>query len=254
MSFTPDPEQFALTIPATWGGVADLPEDVSSALDQLYAANRVEPRPIKPDVESIKDAAQEVYRLSDAMAAADHFTEAKTRVVSALAKTVVARTRNAAPEVIKAITPAFNDAVAEYTEALDQLPESMDAESLLTHPGALAAYERAKDADRVLIRYDRWITHLAHLGLPRSTEIKQSEWWTELRLMAPTTRAELTTLGYRKDLNVRDLTPQFVIAARESVEFKLNTPQESWELYQRIEQQQVPDTVMTFPKRRLFRG
>jgi hypothetical protein len=161
--------------------------------------------------------------------------EAKTRAMTKAAGAVLAAAGNAVPEVIGSLEPTFTRAVDEFRESVALLPDELTAQTLVTAGAAtLDAYQSAVASAAVIERIDAWLGTVGRLSnfadhLQRPI----------LRTLEPKNRSEYFELAQERD-SLR-LPGHYVAAVRLNVPFKMSTPAECSEVWERIESAPVPE-------------
>lgn len=156
---------------------------------------------------------------------------AKQDAVNAAAREVLTQAGAAVPEIIKQLTPRLEKAAAEFATAVELLPDDLSDTALVqAGPAVLAAYQDAVATQAVLTEIDNWVASLATMaiqGLAGPVD-------PVMRLLRPADASQLMRLDNARGSFGR-LAPHYVVAAREGVEFGLNTPQEAARLRADIE-------------------
>jgi hypothetical protein len=218
--------------------VGKLPTALADAINAFDAARVVEEPHAGFDPSEVtgKNAADTVSKLAAALVAASEFSEARSQVLYALALRILRTAGAVVPEVLDSLSPAFEQAVAAFTEAVSELPDDLSSDALVAAgPAVLAAYHRALEAQSAIARIDGWIDRLR--GLPAYAGYKSD---MTLRVFAPLTRGQLQALvnassGGASQLG--HLNPLYVCAVNEGIEFKLNSPIEAAAIREEIEKQ-----------------
>ncbi|WP_322859548.1 hypothetical protein U8D42_17260 [Mycobacterium europaeum] len=156
---------------------------------------------------------------------------AKQDAVNAAARDVLVKAAEAVPGVIEQVTPEFDRAASEFTEAVSGLPDDLsDAAIVQAGPAVLGEYQRAAQAQTVIGGFDHWIASLRSLpGLG----VGQVDPVT--RVLRPVSVSQLSHLDNAQTKRYGQLNPLYVVAVREGVEFALNTPQEAAQIRAGIE-------------------
>ena len=151
--------------------------------------------------------------------------KAKRRLLDSAAREVLGLGRAAVPEVVKQLTPKFDEAAAEYTEAVLVLPDEITSDSLVTAgPAVVSAYQTAQNAVGYLGQISSWVASTANLGLGLGTDME-----VVIRILRPENGLQLAKLEEAHQLSgnanaaLRALDPIYVAAARHSVPFGINT-------------------------------
>lgn len=148
----------------------------------------------------------------------------------------------AAPDAIEQLAPEFDAAAARYADAVYRLPVAVTTEQIVNGGDAdvLGALNDAKKAAADLAVFDAFVTGLSDLpGVGRMAQ-------PPVRLIRPTTpkvffrMSDAHQKGGRLVSDVeRQLNPLWLTAARDGVEFRLQTPRESRELVDALEAERV---------------
>ncbi|MGV9945287.1 hypothetical protein [Rhodococcus aetherivorans] len=167
-------------------------------------------------------------RLVPALKAGDHpgrspLDEAKRRMLDAAARDVLAKATAAVPVVIDRLTPEFDKHAEAYTTAVAALPDIVDSDSLV-QAGAIAvtAYATAQTEAIWLNKVSSWVAETR--DLPGFTGLDVD---VPLRILRPADAVQLTKLDAAQYTNVDQtlgaLNKVFYTAAREGIEFGINT-------------------------------
>jgi hypothetical protein len=156
--------------------------------------------------------------------------KAKRHVLKAAASQVIGLGRAAIPAVIEQLTPAFDKAAAEYTEAVSTLPDEITADRLVTGgPSVVSAYQAAQNAASYLNSVSLWVASTAAITgvLARDMEVV-------LRILRPENGIQLSKLEDAHQLQanaaITALNPVYVAAVRLGVPFGINTLREAAQL------------------------
>jgi hypothetical protein len=213
----------------------NLPKELGSAVEVFEALRWVETgRAVEFDLAGVTAANAEAKvtefanRLVPAMKTGDHLArtpleEAKSRMLKAAARDVLNQAAAAVPVVITELTPAFNEHVEAYVAAVDSLPESIDSESLVDAGAvAVSAYATAQIEAAWLGNVSSWVAGTS--GLPG---FAGSDADPALRILRPADATQLAKLDSAQrttvDRTLYSLNPVFYTAAREGIEFGINT-------------------------------
>jgi hypothetical protein len=215
-----------------------LPKALSNAFDIFEALRYAEvERPVSFDLASVTadNAEQKVREFAEKLMptrAIDRFStlaEAKRQALYLAARDMVAKAGAAVPEIVKQLTPDFDRAATEFTEAVKLLPDNVTSEALVSAgPAALEAYQAARSASAAIAGVDEWLSSLEEIpGLA-------SERLPLLRVLRPATNGQIYRLEQARDARVDSaherLNKVYVEAARLGIEFGINTPREAVEL------------------------
>lgn len=160
--------------------------------------------------------------------------EAKSRMLKAAARDVLNQAAVAVPVVIAELTPGFNEHAQAYIAAVGLLPDSIDSDSLV-EAGAVAvtAYATAQTEAAWLGNVSSWVAGTS--GLPG---FAGSEADPALRILRPADASQLAKLDAAQrttvDRTLYSLNPVFYTAAREGIEFGINSLHECAELRRSI--------------------
>lgn len=237
---------------AQWTGLGvKLPKELARSIEVLEAIRHVETgHPVVFDTADViaDNAEAKLREFADQLAptlplvpvlggrGSSVLQEAKKQALTVAARDVLAKAAGAVPSILKQLTPEFERAVAEFTEAVQALPDDLsDAAIVQAGPAVLAGYQHAAQAQGVIAGFDRWIASLTNLpgfgGQPDAVT----------RVLRPTTRDQLSKLRNADAKRYGQLQPLFVVAVREGVEFGLNTPTEAAAIRERIAAMPVED-------------
>ncbi|OZE26579.1 hypothetical protein CH256_17470 [Rhodococcus sp. 05-2254-6] len=174
----------------------------------------------------------------DLSAAAKH-KEAARRIRDGFTRGILREASSAVPDMIEQLRPGFEKAVADYVEAVSELPSDLTSDGLVkAGPEALAAFQAAQTAKATISAVDSWVAKL--LELPKYVGKPDPV----LRVLKPTTRDELSKLltAHSKAGNALEnqIGPLYFVAAKEGIEFTINTPQESEAIRAEIDAQPQP--------------
>ncbi|UNQ33893.1 hypothetical protein [Prescottella equi] len=226
-----------------------LPKELATAVDVFEAIRWVETgHAVEFDLADITAANAEekivdfANRLMPSLKTGDHFSrtpleEAKRRMLDAAAREVLGKATAAVPVVIEQLTPEFDQHAAAYIAAVADLPENIDAKSLLqAGAAAVTAYATAETEAAWLNQVSSWVAGTR--GLPGFAGLDVE---VALRILRPADALQLIMLdaAQRKtnvDSTLHSLNPVFYTAAREGIEFGINTLRECAEIRQSLEQ------------------
>ncbi|MDO1485103.1 Uncharacterised protein [Rhodococcus rhodochrous] len=220
----------------------ELPEELATAVETFEAIRWVETgHAVQFDLTDITAANAEekvvdfANRLMPALKTGDHTSrtpleEAKQRMLEAAASDVLGKATAAVPVVIEQLTPEFDKHAAAYVAAVADLPEKFDAASLLqAGAGAVAAYQIALSEAAHLNQASSWVAGTR--ALPGFTGLNVD---VPLRILRPSNALQLAKLDAALYMNVDQamdaLNKVFYTAAREGIEFGINTLRECAEL------------------------
>jgi hypothetical protein len=223
-----------------------LPKPLADKIEVFDAVRYVETRhPVTIDTSAITaknadDAVAELAaRIVPAHADAGEVSaldKARSAILNQLGLEIMREAAQALPDVIDQLRPGFDRAVSSFVEAVENLPEPLTSEALVAAgPSVLSDYQAAREAASVIATMDAWLATLNQLpifaGLPTPPA---------LRVLSPSTRSELSKLttvhgSHKADSVEAALGTIYVVAAREGIEWSLNTPAESAQIRQTIE-------------------
>jgi hypothetical protein len=166
----------------------------------------------------------DVPRGNATMSALHH---AKRRVTDAAAERVIALARRSINTVIDQLQPEFHEQVEAYKAAINDLPQQITTHTLLNGgPRVVAAYERAQRAVSYFHKLESWIDKLQPLTGGGRERV--------CRLLRPTTLEQLNALDKAKDQvadqALANVSPLYVAAVRNGVEFRIHTLHEAAEV------------------------
>ncbi|EEN89440.1 hypothetical protein RHOER0001_4360 [Rhodococcus erythropolis SK121] len=225
-----------------------LPEELATAVDVFEAIRWVETgHTVQFDLADITAANAEeklvefANRLVPELKTGDHFSrtpleEAKHRMLEAAASGVLGKATAAVPVVIEQLTPEFDTHAAAYTAAVADLPEKVDSDSLLqAGAGAVTAYEIARAEAAWLKQVSSWVAGTR--GLPSFAGLDVE---VALRILRPADALQLAKLDAAQyktaNQTLGALDKVLYTAAREGIEFGINTLRECAEIRQSLEQ------------------
>jgi hypothetical protein len=239
----------ASTISNDWPEVVGkLPKALTEAIDAFDAVRVVEEPYTGFDASEVtaKNASETVTKLAADLVVASQFDEAQRRVSGALAGRILRTAGAVVPEVIDSLRPAFDKAVAEFADAVSELPDDVSSDALVAAgPAVLADYHRALAAQADIARIDRWLDSLVNLpafaGQPHEPAT---------RVLNPLNRSQFHALGNAASSSdqLGQLNPIYVAAVREKIEFELHDPAEAASIRQEIEAQPVVRKQLQFLK------
>lgn len=181
--------------------------------------------------EVIRDLAQEISLATTPIGAPGPqgqgpLERAKKQVLEMAASALLAKASVAVPGVIEQLTPRFDQLVETYVEAVAKLPDEVTAESLVKGGvSAMTAYQNAQSAMAGLNSVSSWVAGTANLpGHIGNVD-------PALRILRPSNAIQLSKLDTAQnavgvDKTLRGLNPVFYTAAKNGVEFGINTIRE----------------------------
>ncbi|WP_371053931.1 hypothetical protein [Rhodococcus gordoniae] len=219
-----------------------LPKELTTAIEVFEAILWVETgHAVEFDLTDITAANAEekvvefANRLVPALKAGDHpgrspLDEAKHRMLEAAARDVLAKATAAVPVVIDRLTPEFDKHAAAYTAAVADLPDTVDPDSLVqAGPAALTAYGTAQAEAVWLNQVSSWVAGTRDLPGFTGHDVE-----VPLRILRPADAIQLAKLDAAQHANVNQtlgaLNKVFYTAAREGIEFGINTLRECAEI------------------------
>jgi len=140
----------------------------------------------------------------------------------------------AVPGITGALRPEYETDAAAYADAVSKLPETLTVESLVAAgPEALAAYT---DAEREAEWFKPVVSWIASLDGVFGHKTQPD---LVLGVLRPETFEQLAKLDaaavVNHDHSMRILNPVLFVAAREGVQFGMNTPHEAKRLRRQLE-------------------
>ncbi|MBM4557990.1 hypothetical protein GS466_23685 [Rhodococcus hoagii] len=233
-----------------WNGMGvKLPKELSTAVETFEAIRWIETgHAVQFDLADITAANAEeklvdfANRLVPALKVGDHLSrtpleEAKHRMLDAAAHDLLGKASAAVPVVIEQLTPEFDKHAAAYIAAVADLPEKIDSASLLqAGPLVVQAYTTAQTEAAWLNQVSSWVAGTR--GLPGFAGFDVE---VALRILRPADVLQLAKLDGANHKNNVDstllsLNPVFYTAAREGIEFGINTLRECAEIRQSLEE------------------
>ncbi len=223
-----------------------LPKELVTAIEVFEAILWVETgHAVEFDLADITAAnaeekvAEFASRLVPALKTGDHpgrspLDEAKRRMLEAAARVVLAKATAAVPVVIDQLTPEFDKHADAYCTAVEALPDVVDSDSLVqAGADAVAAYEAARSEAAWLDQISSWVAGTR--GLPGFAGLDVD---VPLRILRPVDAVQLAKLDAAQYTNVNQtlgaLNRVFYTAAREGIEFGINTLRECAEIRQSL--------------------
>ncbi|MET4609458.1 hypothetical protein ABIC28_000428 [Rhodococcus sp. PvR044] len=226
-----------------------LPKELSTAVDVFEAIRWVETgHTVEFDLADITAANAEeklidfANRLVPALKTGDHLSrtpldEAKHRMLDEAAREVLGKATEAVPVVIEQLTPEFEKRAAAYIAAVGELPDKVDSDSLVkAGPAAVTAYATAQTEAAWLNQVSSWVAGTRNLPGFAGLDVEVA-----LRILRPADALQLAKLDaaqYKNnvDSTLHSLNPMFYTAAREGIEFGINTLRECAEIRQSSEE------------------
>ncbi|MBA8960137.1 hypothetical protein JOJ86_003428 [Rhodococcus percolatus] len=226
---------------ANWTSTLDvkLPKSLDDALSAYDALRYVETghEPvIDPTKLKAAGVAAEVERVAKELSVNAHLEEAQRRVAGRLESRIIHEAAAAVPSVLEQLTERFDAEAARYVDAAVKLPEVLTSESVVETRDAevLKALGDATEAAGFLEKVDGWLESLGDLpGFGSNYE-------PVLRVTAPSDHASMWALKeahhtrHTADTLLLSVGPVYFAAARNGVEFKMMTPDESKDLLQEL--------------------
>ena len=229
-----------------WTGLGvKLPKELATAVAVFEAILWVETgHAVEFDLTEITAAnaeekvAEFADRLVPALKTGDHLgrsplDEAKRRMLDAAAREVLGKATAAVPVVIEQLTPEFDKHADAYCTAVAALPDSVDSDSLVqAGPAAVTAYGTAQTEAIWLNKVSSWVAGTRDLpGFGLDVDVP-------LRILRPADAVQLAKLDAAQYKNVNQtlgaLNKVFYTAAREGIEFGINTLRECAEIRQSL--------------------
>lgn len=224
----------------------EFPKELSAAIEIFEAIRWVETgHAAQFDLAGITAANAEgkvvdfANRLVPSLKTGDHLSrtpleEAKRRMLDSAAREVLGKAAAAVPEVIDQLTPEFDKHAASYSTAVAALPDVIDSDSLV-QAGAVAvtAYATARTEAAWLDQISSWVAGTRDLPGFAGLDVD-----VPLRILRPGDAMELAKLDAALHANVNQtlsaLNKVFYTAAREGIEFGINTLRECAEIRQSL--------------------
>lgn len=224
------------TVISAWKLPVALPKSLNDAID-VFTELRWTQRPninIEDSEITADNVGQVVNDLAVAMAAEAQFVEARIKLSAVLSRNVLWAATAAVPEIIESLKPEFGRAVAEYTDAVSELPDEINSNTLFEAGGlAFDAYHRASTSAATISKIAGWLTSLAqlpNLGTESANPV--------LSVLSPTTREQWRQIERARntaaDQYFTAVNPLYVAAVRAGVPFEMNTPKQSAAVLARI--------------------
>jgi hypothetical protein len=160
--------------------------------------------------------------------------KAKKNALELAARNVIRLAGNAVPDAIEQLSPAFDQHADAYIAAVAKLPEKIDADTLLSAgTNVVESYHAARQHAANLNVFSNWIANT--LGLP----LHGGQHDPVLRILRPVSITQLVKLdaAHNTPSNpaLTQLDPVLFTAAREGVEFAMNTIRECTNLRRDLE-------------------
>lgn len=148
--------------------------------------------------------------------------KAKREAVDLAARNVINVANGAVADAIKQLTPEFIKHVEAYVDAVEQLPDVINSDALLSAgPDAVKAYEAARQEAGYLDRISGWVANTRELSMHSGDPDPV------LRILRPSSVNQLFKLdaafGVPADRILHAINPLYLTAVREGVEFGINT-------------------------------
>ncbi|KXF54651.1 hypothetical protein AXA44_40585 [Rhodococcus sp. SC4] len=226
---------------SNWTSTLDvkLPKSLDDAL-AAYDALRYVETGHEPVIEPAKlkaaGVAAEVERVAKELSVNAHLEEAQRRVAGRLESRIIHEAAAAVPSVLAQLTERFDAEAARYVAAAVKLPEVLTSESVVETRDAevLKALGDATEAAGFLEKVDGWLESLGDLpGFGSNYE-------PVLRVTAPDDHASMWALKEAHhtrttaDTLLQSVSPVYFCAARNGVEFKMMTPDDSKQLLREL--------------------
>lgn len=152
--------------------------------------------------------------------------KAKQKVLDIAARQVLNKANAAVPILVEKLTPSLEKQADAYAAAVALLPDDISAEKLFqSGAGAVAAYQTAQSVVAGLDQLSSWVASTGHVpGYSGKVD-------PVLRILRPTNAVELSRLddAHHKgniDRTLSAINPVFFAAAKNGIEFAINTPNE----------------------------
>ncbi|WP_238391011.1 MULTISPECIES: hypothetical protein [unclassified Mycolicibacterium] len=157
--------------------------------------------------------------------------EAKQQMLSEAARVVVGQAAAAVPAIIEQLTPEFSEHAAAYVAAVDLLPEALNSDALVKAGAtAVQAYATAQHEAAYLDKVSSWVAGTR--DLPGFAGLDAEPVLRVLRPSGPDQLAKLDAAHhtYNVDQTLQAVNEVFFAAAREGIEFGINTLREAAEI------------------------
>ncbi|GAA1671187.1 hypothetical protein MMUR_47800 [Mycolicibacterium murale] len=233
-------------IASRWAGLpgVTLPDNLNDAIAVYEALQWADTRPATFDITAVtpENAEAKLREFAAELAIAGDgrpgsvstIRQAQQVAKDSAARIVVQQSLVAVPAIIEQLTPEFDREAKAYVEAVNQLPEPVTAEVLVSGGAeAVGLYGEAQQAATHLNRISAWFGEVAMVSgvLEKNMEIV-------LRVVRPENVAQLVHLDAARHLRTdpvfEALDPVLYTAARQGVPFAINTPREAAELRQQF--------------------
>lgn len=217
-------------------GPKAVPAKVVKAVELFDAAEYVEEPFVGVDPGTITGANLEavVSDLTEQLARQSQFSTAKQYVREVLGRHLIDTAADAVDDILDAIRPEFDKQAKVFTEAVQALPEQLDATTLIrSGVEAVTRYGEAVQAQQTIAAADRFLATLVYLGAYGGNRPEPA-----IRVLAPFDRNTLQALVNAQGTHsakLGDLSPLYVKAVQIGVPFALNTPDECTALRREIE-------------------
>jgi hypothetical protein len=193
-------------------------------------------RPTTNNAEAkIRELADELVLLEVPGGGLSTLQKAKMQALEAAARVVRNWGVHAIPDIIRQLTPEFDEHVEAYTEAFAKLPEDITAETLVSAGAdAVTAFGDAQREVGYLNKIDGWSAQTATLlGItPKEQEVV-------IRILQPESMPQLAQLDAARarqaDPALQLINPVFYTAARDGIPFGINSARQAAALRTRLE-------------------
>jgi hypothetical protein len=231
-----DPVFTAKSLASDWElTLGALPPAMKAAVDLFEESDYAQAPPTHFDLTGVTlaNVAAKIEAHAQILAVEDKHNEARRHARTALANVVVQAAADSVPDVIRTLTPEFDDAVQAYLAAVEALPERFDADQLLGNPEIEAAHRAASEAAARIKAIDSWLGHTAALPGYLTTERH-----SVLRVIEAKDRAQLQALldaqTGKSTAAEQKVIPIYRVAADLGLTFRMATQSEAEELRREI--------------------
>ena len=216
----------ATAISRNWPQIGAIPKPLQAAIEAFDECQYAQPpAPPNPADATPTNVAETVEAYALALAVADKHVEALRQVRTTLAVRVIQIADAEVPAMIGKLQTRFDTAVQQYLDAVKELPESLDSDTLLAAGSEVqAAFKTATTAAADIRAIDTWLAGTA--DLPSHVAYER---YSVLRTVKATTRDELTQLLDAKPANPNEdkLGAVYLVAAKLGLHWRMATAGEA---------------------------